>query len=87
MAVRQRDWKKGNIRPIIKKGRKEDPKWWSYTFVPEKITKQIHLEAILTYMKDKEVIQRSQYNFIKGKSYLTNLVVFYIGVTTSVDKG
>ena len=50
MAVRQRDWKKGNISPIIKEGRKEDPKWLSLMCVPEKTMEQIHLEAMLTYM-------------------------------------
>ncbi|CAM5115924.1 unnamed protein product, partial [Natator depressus] len=84
------DWKKANVVPNFKKGKKEDPRiYWpvSLTSVPGKIMKQVLKESILKHLEERKVTRNSQHGFTKGKSCLTNLIAFYDEITGSVHEG
>ncbi|GAB0179383.1 mitochondrial enolase superfamily member 1 [Grus japonensis] len=81
------DWRKANVTPIFKKGKKEDPGPVSLTLILGKVMEQLILESISRQIKDKNIIRNSKYGFTKRKSWLTNLINSYDEVTGQVDEG
>lgn len=71
------DWKKANVTPIFKKGKKEDQENYepiSLTSIPGKMMEPLILEVIPRNMKDKKVNRSSQRGFTQGKSCFTDLI-------------
>ncbi|KFV86055.1 RNA-directed DNA polymerase from mobile element jockey, partial [Struthio camelus australis] len=53
------DWKKANVTPVCKKGKKEEPGNYrpvSLTSIPGKMMEQLMLDAISKHVEDKKVI-------------------------------
>lgn len=42
---------------------------------------------VMEHIKNREMIHASQHSFTEGKSCLTNVVIFYNGITASLNKG
>ncbi|KAJ7410364.1 hypothetical protein BTVI_53415 [Pitangus sulphuratus] len=84
------DWRKSNVTPIFKKGKKKNPENYqpvSFTSIPGEVMEQIILEVMTKHVAEKKVIRSSQHGFTKGKSCLTIVITFRDGVAGWVNKG
>ncbi|PKU44100.1 rna-directed dna polymerase from mobile element jockey-like [Limosa lapponica baueri] len=82
------DWRKANVTPVFKKGKKEDAGNYrpaSLTSIPGKMMEQLIVGIISKHVEEKKAIRSSQHGFIKGKSCLTNLIAFYNGMVTGQE--
>ncbi|GAB0202850.1 mitochondrial enolase superfamily member 1 [Grus japonensis] len=71
--------RKASVTLVIKKGNKQDPgnyRLVSFTSMPGKVMEQLILGVINKHVEEKKVIGGGQHGFTKGKSCLTNLIVF-----------
>jgi len=58
------DWKKANVTPTFKKGKKEDQgnqRLVSLTSIPGKMMEQLIIEIIIKQVKEKKVIRSRQH--------------------------
>ncbi|KAJ7403902.1 rna-directed dna polymerase from mobile element jockey-like [Pitangus sulphuratus] len=70
--------KLATIVPIFKKGKKDDPgNYRPVSLTSVTFRENIILGFIEKHTKDNTVIDHNQYNFMRGKSCLTNLTPFY----------
>ncbi|GAB0182767.1 mitochondrial enolase superfamily member 1 [Grus japonensis] len=84
------DWRKANVTPVFKKGRKEDAGNYrpvSLISTPGKGMEELVLGVISKHVEEEEVIGSGQHGFTKGKSCLTNLIAFCDDMTGWVDEG
>jgi len=84
------DWKIANVYPIFKKGVKSQISNYrpvSLTSQVSKVIESVLRDAIVSHLETNELIQDSQHGFRKGRSCLTNLLVFLDKVTGYIDEG
>ncbi|PKU31507.1 rna-directed dna polymerase from mobile element jockey- hypothetical protein [Limosa lapponica baueri] len=73
------DWRKANVTPVFKKGKKEDLGNYrpvSLTSIPGKMMEQLILDVISKHVEEEKDIRSGQHGFTKGKSCLTNMIAF-----------
>ncbi|PKU36969.1 rna-directed dna polymerase from mobile element jockey- hypothetical protein [Limosa lapponica baueri] len=78
------DWRKANVIPVFKKGKKVDPGNYrpvSLTSIPGKTMEWLVPGIISKHLEEKKALRSSQHGFTKGNSCLTNLTAFYDGIT------
>ena len=84
------DWRKANISPIFKKGRKDNPNNYrpvSLTSVPCKVMESIVRDAVVDYVEKNRIISEQQHGFVNGRSCLTNLLEVMEAWTRALDDG
>ena len=84
------DWKKANVTPIFKKGKKclaINHRPVSLTPVPCKIMESIIKDDVTEYLEENKLINNSQHGFRQKRSCLTNLLEYMEEVTKTVDSG
>ena len=84
------DWKCANITPIFKKGHRNIAQNYrpvSLTSQVCKLFETIIRNAVVQHLETNMLILESQHRFRKGRSCLTNLLVFLDKVTGSTDSG
>lgn len=84
------DWKIANVTPIHKKGNRNQPSNYrpiSLTSHICKLFESVARDSIVSYLESNRLINDSQHGFRRGRSCLTNLLIFLDQVTRLVDDG
>ncbi|XP_059575008.1 RNA-directed DNA polymerase from mobile element jockey isoform X1 [Alligator mississippiensis] len=84
------DWKRANVVPIFKKGRKEDLGNYrpvSLTSIHGKVFEKIIKAQYCQSPAGQIMLRGNQHGFVAGRSCLTNLVSFYDRVMKRLDTG
>ena len=84
------DWRMANVSPIFKKGCRSEASNYrpvSLTSQVCKIYESILRDAIIDHLVKNQLIRDSQHGFLRGRSCLSNLLIFLDKVTECVDRG
>src|SRR6266516_122447 len=84
------DCKKANVTPIFKKGNRgnvENYRPVSLTVIFGKVMEKIIKQKLDEFLKINNILVGSKHGFVKGKSCLTNLLVFQDSVYKKIDEG
>ena len=83
-------WKAAIIAPIFKGGNQTLPENYrpvSLTSVVVKLLERVIRNRICAFFNDQDFFNPSQHGFLKGRSCLTNLLVFFDHITQKLDDG
>src|SRR3989442_876372 len=89
LGIVRQDWRQADVAPLHKKGSREKPENYrpvSLTSIVGKLLESILKDSIVAHLDQYNLIVRSQHGFTRGKSCLTNLLVFEV-VTMELDEG
>jgi len=89
-GVLPKEWKRSNITPIFKKGKKslaENYRPINLVSVPCKIMESLLKDRIMSHLLTNNLITRSQHGFMPGRSCTTNLLEYLNKVTRALDQG
>ena len=84
------DWKRANVAPIFKKGKKCDVGNYrpvSLTSIVCKVMESIIKDSVTEHLGINKVIRNTQHGFRKNRSCLTNLLEYLESLTKLVDEG
>ena len=84
------EWKRTNITPIFKKGKRNQPENYrpiNLVSVPCKLMESIVKDSIMDHLLSNNLISRSQHGFMPGRSCVTNLLDYINQVTKALDQG
>jgi len=85
-----KDWKEANVCPIFKKGSRSQPGNYrpvSLTSQICKLCESVLRDTMVEYLESNGLIRDSQHGFRRGRSCLTNLLIFLDKVTRAADEG
>ena len=84
------NWREANVTPIFKSGDRTDPSNYrpvSLTCHCCKVFESILKDNLVEFLQSNSIINSNQHGFVKGKSWLTNLLSFLEDCSVSLDEG